>query len=128
MVPWTGAAPFRRTYDYPYEQAEKIMALNGLMGDSVLSRTWCKFADRQDHPEDAEEETKLTKLATGALFRAAAETTWSTVNVAVLFTTVILNPECQKRGQEEISRVIGFRKTARVRGYGCVALHYRYRS
>ncbi|KAF7422334.1 hypothetical protein PC9H_010490 [Pleurotus ostreatus] len=97
--------PFRRIYDYPYEQAEKNMALNGLRGDSVLSRTWCKFADRQDHPEAAAEEIELTKLATGALFRAAVETTWSTVTV--LFTAMISNPECQKRGQEEISRVIG---------------------
>lgn len=48
--------------------------LNGLTGDSVLSRTWCKFADRQDHPEAAAEEIELTKLATGALFRAAVET------------------------------------------------------
>ncbi|KAL4263128.1 cytochrome P450 family protein [Pleurotus pulmonarius] len=98
-------APFRRIYDYPYEQAEKNMASNGLAGDSVLSRAWRKFADRQHPPEPSEEEVELTKLATGALFRAAVETTWSTATV--LFAAMISNPEVQKRGQEEILRVVG---------------------
>ncbi|KAL4263127.1 cytochrome P450 family protein [Pleurotus pulmonarius] len=71
---------FRRIYDYPYEQAEKNMAPTD---DSILSRAW----------------------PTGALFRASVETTWSTV--VVMLASMILNPECQKRGQEEISRVIG---------------------
>ncbi|KAF4577406.1 hypothetical protein EYR36_005394 [Pleurotus pulmonarius] len=99
---------FRRIYDYPYEQAEKNMALNPLTDDSILSRAWRKFAERPDQPEPSEEENELTKLATGALFRASVETTWSTV--AVMLAAMILNPECQKRGQEEITRVIGHKR------------------
>ncbi|KAJ8700831.1 hypothetical protein PTI98_003818 [Pleurotus ostreatus] len=92
---------FRRVYDYPYEQVEKKMA-EGVAGDSILARVLAKFSTRNSVPE---EEIEYVKLATGAMYRAAVETTWSTI--AVLFMTMILYPECQKRAQEEIDRVIG---------------------
>ncbi|KDQ32770.1 hypothetical protein PLEOSDRAFT_1098754 [Pleurotus ostreatus PC15] len=92
---------FRRVYDYPYEQVEKKMA-EGVAEDSILARVLAKFSTRNSVPE---EEIEYVKLATGAMYRAAVETTWSTI--AVLFMTMILYPECQKRAQEEIDRVIG---------------------
>ncbi|KAL4259182.1 cytochrome P450 family protein [Pleurotus pulmonarius] len=92
---------FRRVYDYPYEQVEKKMS-EGVAEDSILGRVLAGFSTRSSVPE---EEIEYAKLATGAMYRAAVETTWSTV--AVLFMAMILYPECQKRAQEEIDRVIG---------------------
>ncbi|KAF4564799.1 hypothetical protein EYR40_010971 [Pleurotus pulmonarius] len=89
-----------RLYDYPYESVKKEMA-EGTAEPSFLAAELDAAAGR----ELSKEEVDDIKGAAGVIFAGGTETTWS--SLTVFFLAMLLYPECQKRGQEEVDRVVG---------------------
>ncbi|KAF9495090.1 cytochrome P450 [Pleurotus eryngii] len=89
-----------RLYDYPYESVKKEMA-EGIAEHSFLAAELEAAAGRELNKEEVDD----IKGVAGGIFAGGTETTWS--SLTVFFLAMLLYPECQKRGQEEVDRVIG---------------------
>ncbi|KAF4597797.1 hypothetical protein EYR40_008264 [Pleurotus pulmonarius] len=90
----------RRLYDLPYDSVRKQMA-EGSAKPSVLAMQLEAAAGRALTVEEIED----MKGTAAIIYAAGAETTWTAISTFLL--AMVLYPECQKIGQEEVDRVVG---------------------
>ncbi|KAL4256194.1 cytochrome P450 family protein [Pleurotus pulmonarius] len=89
-----------KLYTLPYEHVKRQMA-QGTAEPSFLATQLEAVAGQTLEKDDIED----LKGSAGIIFGAGAETTWSSLESFIL--ALLLYPEVQKKGQEEIDRVIG---------------------
>ncbi|KAJ8463525.1 hypothetical protein ONZ45_g17548 [Pleurotus djamor] len=86
-------------YRIPFERALEAIR-EGKAADSFVSRCVAARGGALS-PSD----TAALQGASAHLYAAGAETTWSTLVTFIL--AMLLHPECQRLGQEEVDRVVG---------------------
>ncbi|KAL4257435.1 cytochrome P450 family protein [Pleurotus pulmonarius] len=93
---WAVDKLYNQPYEYVQEQRTKGMAQPSFLLDQLEATSGQTLTD---------EEIGDIKGSSGVIFGAGAETTWSSLETFLL--AMLCYPDVQKKGQEEIDRVIG---------------------
>ncbi|KAF4600000.1 hypothetical protein EYR40_007106 [Pleurotus pulmonarius] len=89
-----------RMHNYPYDVVREQMA-QGIAKPCILATE----LQRRGEQTLSDEDVSVLKGVAGAVHAGGTETT--SASLALFAIAMILYPECQKRGQEEIDRIVG---------------------
>ncbi|KAJ8520800.1 hypothetical protein ONZ45_g2406 [Pleurotus djamor] len=90
----------RQLHDMPYDRV-KAQRASGMAEPSFVNAQLDQQSEASLTPDDIED----IKSTAATTYAAGADTTWSTITIFIL--ALVLHPEVQWKGQEEVDRVVG---------------------